>query len=99
MTTNIPLQQKITPRLNLSGFTPEEKEEIVTMVSNIVKEKILIAVLDALSHEEKEELGKMNESEYKEKLGSFLENTLPQFRKIIESSTDEVVGEFNAMRT
>ena len=98
MTINNPLKEKITPRLNLSGFTPEEKEEIVGMVLNIVKEKIFIAVLDSLSHKEREELGNMNEGEYKEKLGSFLETSIPQFRKIIENSADEIIGEFNAMR-
>ena len=93
-----PLREKIFHRLNLAGFTSEEKEEIVIMVSNIIKEKIFIEVLDTLSHEEREKLGKMSETDYKEKLGSFLETTLPQFKKIIESKIDEVVGEFNAMR-
>ena len=93
-----PLKQKIAPRVKLDGFTDEEKEEILGMLENIIKEKIFIRVLDEFSEEEKSELQKMSEGEYGALLNSFLEPRLPQFKKIIESCLDEVVGEFNAMR-
>ncbi|MEO8637526.1 MAG: hypothetical protein ABI430_01335 [Candidatus Taylorbacteria bacterium] len=93
-----PLKQKIEPRLNLSGFTPEEREELIATVLNIVQDKIFIKVLDELSHEEKAELEKMTEGEYKDKLRSFLQIALPQFQKIIDDCADEVIGEFNALR-
>jgi hypothetical protein len=92
------LKQKIIPRLHLDGFESEEKEEILSMLENILKEKIFIAILDQLTHEEKAELQKMSEGEYVEKLGTFLEPKITQFKKIIDTCSDEVIGEFNALR-
>ncbi|OHA15989.1 MAG: hypothetical protein A3G52_04780 [Candidatus Taylorbacteria bacterium RIFCSPLOWO2_12_FULL_43_20] len=93
-----PLKQKIAPRLNLNGFSDTEKEEIITMLENIAKEKIFIAILDELSHDEKSELEKMSEGEYADKLSAFLAPHFDKFRSIIDKRTEEVVGEFNALR-
>ncbi len=93
------LKQKIEPRIKLDGFTEEEKGEIVSMLERIVKEKVFIAILESLSHEEKTELGQMSEGEYTEKLSAFLEPKFTQFEEIIEKSLSESVAEFNGLRS
>lgn len=90
--------EKIKDKVNLSGFTDSEKDEILSSLEINILENAYVTILKNLTEKDREELSLLNDSAYHEKISSYLKLKLPNLVTILESSANEIIDEFNEMR-
>lgn len=89
----------IAEKVNLDGFTAEEKREIIVHLQEIIVTRVHTAVLDLLSPEDREEFYAISEKPYSPELVNFLKEKIPNAKERIDSIVESSIEEFNSLRS
>ena len=92
--TDPDLHQAVVRALSLGHLTSSEQEKIVTIILDIVAEKVNMAAWSHLSDEEKEKVAKIAKSSPERTL-EYLNHTVKDFPKLIEDAMRQTIESFN----
>ncbi|MFA5207854.1 MAG: hypothetical protein WC938_02745 [Candidatus Paceibacterota bacterium] len=79
--------------LGLNNLPLEEKDSLVSQMSDIVSSKIILKVMETISGEEANELNGYLESGLMGKVDSFLNQKVPNFSSIIQTELNNLQEE------
>lgn len=83
----------IIEALGLNNLSPEEKDNLISQMSDIVSNKIILKVINKISGEEANELNNYLEEGDMNKVDNFLNEKVPDFSDIIQSELNIFQGE------
>jgi len=92
------LKKEIAEKLDLSGYSSEEQEKIISMLLENVSAKLNIAILDRLSEEERAELEKFSDAGKNEEAMNFLSLKISDLQEVIDGTAAKIVEEFKKSR-
>jgi hypothetical protein len=79
--------------LGLNNLPAEEKDSLVSQMSDIVSSKIILKVMETINGEEANELNGYLESGLMGKVDSFLNEKVPNFSNIIQTELNNLQEE------
>lgn len=89
----------IAEKINLDGFTPEEKREITVHLQEIIITRVHTALLDLLPPADQEEFYAISEKPYSPELVNFLKEKIPNVKERIDKIVEDSIEEFNKLRS
>ncbi len=89
----------IKSKVNLEGFTTEEQHEILEKLEENIIIKINLTLLDALKPADRDEFYTLSEKPQNPVLTKFLEDRIPNISAVVRKAADEVIDEFNSLRS
>jgi hypothetical protein len=75
----------IIEELGLNNLSSEKKDELISQMSNIVSDKIILKVIERINEDEVIELNSYLDSGKMDKVDSFLNNKVSDFSNIIQA--------------
>ena len=95
---NNKIEQQIAESLNLSGYTAQQQNKIISKLMDNAFNKTTIAIMDLLLEDEKKEFLKMAKTKNKEAVLNYLNSRITDFSSLPEEITQEVIKDFKKLR-
>ncbi len=92
-------KKEIKEKVNLEGFTSEEKQEIVDKLEEAIIARVNLVILERLSEEDRNTFYEMSEKTYTPAIPQFLEQKIPDVSELITNTADKIMNDFNQLRT
>lgn len=88
------LEKSLLIELGVEDAAPEVQEEVVTTFTETLLKKMLARVFDMLSPEQQNEFVALQEAGDEEKLGSFMQENIAGFEKVMAEVRESALAEF-----
>lgn len=92
---NIPdIQETLAKELHLDEYTKEEQDTIVNALAGVIMKRALIDLTATLPEDKRDEFLSLVEGGDSKALGTFVEEYIPSFEKIVRTAVDDEVRLF-----